>query len=500
MLGGSEHPSKIFQRRRIKSPSKNSAANYYPLRKPHLEPLHLPIMKNVVSKFFCFSSPRHDSDPSGRDAQDVVGTKTPSKSKSNHPPSGLTHKKPSNGASLRKSNQINNHNSKIIDLFSSCIKGSESKTERAQNIFQKNRLLSLERKNKARADALSGSFDTAPDTRKIVEKKSIKQIASESGVSTDELEKHFQDRLDDFFEKTKNSNWRSYGEYTPLVENLYNIFLHSQDEQAPSWVKKARSFDSFVAHFCPQASKKSQSDLISQIEYFCRQSLPPMLQRTSRWGADNDNTQPIYNGPRNWLKFPQALVTREVIEEARELINNGYWEKDDLFVHGTGSAAIDNFAKNQAIWSASLAISKGDKVATGEFASYISSHDGETSVSGGNSGLGNVYTSEEGLSSQSYTMQRWFDEFPVTFGISQTKQKEYNVHNKVERSYRNPGNEGITVGPIVPLENVVAISAPKADEARVRSWIETHCPHAQFISYEAATLLDSKTLLGLLPH
>ncbi|MDA8453591.1 hypothetical protein M4R22_02330 [Acidovorax sp. GBBC 3334] len=457
-------------------------------------------MNNVVSKFFCFSIPRNDSDSSGSKAQNSVGTKKSSKSKASHSPPGLTHKNPSSGISSRKSNQVSNHNSKISDLFSSCIKGSKSKAEHAENIFQKARLLSLERKNKARADALSGSFDTAPDTRKIVEKKSIRQIASESGVSIHGLENYFQERLNDFFEKTKNSNGRSYGEYNSLIESLYNIFLHSQDEEAPSWVKKTRSFDSFVEHFCPQASKKSQANLIYQVESFCRQSLPPMLQRTSLWGDDNDNIQPIYNGARNWLKLPEALVARDVIKEARELANNGYWEKDDLFVHGTGSAAIDNFAKNQAIWSASLAISKGDKVATGEFASYILSDDGETSFTGGNSGLGDVYTSEDGLSSKCYTKQRWFDEFPITFGISQIKQKEYNIKNKVERSYRNPVNDGITVGPVVPLENVVAVSAPKANEARVRSWIEAHCPHAQFISYEAATLLDSKTMFGLRPR
>ncbi|MBW8831834.1 MAG: hypothetical protein JF606_20910 [Burkholderiales bacterium] len=375
----------------------------------------------------------------------------------------------------------------------SCFQGvfnkrSASATESSQARIN----LSEKTRNKARAEALAKPLTPVPDVRPIAQPKSLETIAAECGVPVAALEKHIQSELKSICDATDRQLFLSFDNHQSLIDKLYNLFLQSNDNQSPEWIRNTRDFDSFIKYFCPQANKKSQSRIINKIQEFCEEYLSPMVQ-------NGNEAEPIYSGPRNLVKFPRALVDMQVVEEARQLVNEGFTGKEKLFVHGTGSAAMANFAKNQAIWSASLAIQRGDKVVTGEYVDWISS-DGQTSSTGGTSGLEDIYTSQNGLSSRSYTMQRWFDETPVTFGISEEKQRAYNNAHNIKRTYWNPMNEGVAVGPVVPLENVVAISAPKASEARIRSWIAKHCPHAKFVSYEAAEILRSNDLLGLLPN
>ncbi|MBW8831180.1 MAG: hypothetical protein JF606_17505 [Burkholderiales bacterium] len=363
----------------------------------------------------------------------------------------------------------------------SCFQGVFNKRSGSATGFSQPRITLAEKtRNRARAEALARPLVRVPDVRPIAQPKSLETIAGECGVRVAALEKHIQDELKSFCVETATSNLYLYRENWALMDTLYNLFLQSIDNQSPQWIRNTRDFDSFITHFCPKSNKNSQSILINHIGSFFRDHLPPMAKLTS----DRVNNT-IYNGSRNWMKFPEALVDMEVVEEARQLVNEGFTGKEKLFVHGTGSAAMANFAKNQAIWSASRAMQSGDKVVTGEYVKWIE-QDGQTSTTGGTSGLRDIYTSRNGLSSESYTMRRWFDETPVTFGISEQKQRAYNDACNIDRWYENPMNEGVTVGPIVPLKNVVAISAPKASEARIRSWIAAHCPHAKFVSYEAA--------------
>lgn len=334
--------------------------------------------------------------------------------------------------------------------------------------------------------------------RSTKDPKSIQEISDHAGIPTDALENHIRFEIEKFISKVENNGIYYYNEFDDLADNLYNIFLESKKNTPPDWIKNFDSFESFVSEFCPQTNKNTQSKLISQVENFFGTHIPPLIKRK----PDNNELTDLtvaYNGTGNWVELPQAWVDRSIVEEARRLLDSGFPEKNELFVHGTGSAAMTDFAKYQAIRSAALALETGSNVVTGEFVSYIS-HDGQTSVSGGKSGLKDVYTSESGLSSDCYTMQRWFNEFQVTFGISQNKQRAYNEARGIDRDYINWSNNGITVGPVVPLKNVVAISAQKENEKTVLSWIESHCPHAKFVSYEAAELLESRNLYGMLPQ
>jgi len=378
----------------------------------------------------------------------------------------------------------------------SCFQGVFNKRSGSPTEFSQPRISLVETtRNKARAKALAQPLKPVPDVRPIAQTKSIETIADECGVPVAALEEHIQNEMKSFCSETATAIRHSF-KYEALMDKLYNIFMQSHDDQSSEWIRNTKDFDSFITHFCPKANNNSKSHLIFQIEEFCEQHLPPMVE----WWevGDDDEVKPIYNSPRNLVKLPNALVGMQVVEEARQLVNEGFTGKEKLFVHGTGSAAMTNFAKNQAIWSASLAMQSGDTVVTGEYVRYVD--DGrQSSVSGGPSGLGDIYTRKKGMSTHSYTTRRWFDETPVTFGISEEKQRAYNKAHNRNLSYDDPRNEGVTVGPVVPLENVVAISAPKASEAWIRSWIAAHCPHAKFISYEAATILESDDLLGLLP-
>ncbi|MCK4136291.1 hypothetical protein ACQUJZ_22540 [Ralstonia pseudosolanacearum] len=325
--------------------------------------------------------------------------------------------------------------------------------------------------------------------------KSADDFSEKLGVPTKNLDDNIRSQVKLFFENSKGS--RYYSDFVGLIDCLYNLFLLQKRENQPAWISKLGSFESFVDHFCPQANKGEQARLISHIEYFIGTRLPRRLKEKPYDPRDGVETGPVYDGTGNWVELPKAWVDRRIVDEAVRLLDDGFPDREELFVHGTGSAAIGDIGKNRAIQSAASVMRAGGKVVTGEYATFIA-RDGHTQMTASKEGLGDVYTSEEGLGSDSYTLQRWFDETQVTFGISKAKQRAYNEANGIIKPYDNVGNEGVRVGPVVPLENVVAVSAPKAGEGKIRSWIELHCPHAKFASYEAINLLESKNLYGML--
>jgi hypothetical protein len=286
-----------------------------------------------------------------------------------------------------------------------------------------------------------------------------------------------------------------------FTDILYNLHvLGNQTPLAAPWLQHLRGFDTFVAHFCPQANRATQAELIRIIKGFIRKVRPPMLLRnyelesSGRFGT----ARAIYSSPGSWVKLRHCWVDKRVLEEALAWARTGIPKPEELFVHGTGTAAMESFAKHKAISSAAVALRRGDKVRTGEYVSYIG-HDGQTPATVGAGGHVHVYASHKGLSSASYTTQRWFDEVPVTFGISVRNQRVYNEVLGVNLSYYG-AQEGIVIGANVPFENIVAISAPKEYEERIRGWIGEHCRHARFVSYEAAELLEDGEMLDLSPR
>jgi hypothetical protein len=336
----------------------------------------------------------------------------------------------------------------------------------------------------------------------LAQHKSLEEIARNAGVAVDQLESYISKFMVDISKEAPNSTReREYllqsDTFTDILYNLH--VLGNQTPLAVPWLQHLRGFDAFVAHFCPQANRATQAELIYIIKRFIRKVRPPMLLRNYELESSGrfDTGSAIYSNPGSWVKLPHCWVDKRVLEEALAWARTGIPKPEELFVHGTGTAAMESFAKHKAISSAALALKRGDKVRTGEYVSYIG-RDGQTSTTGGATGLGGVYSSRNGLSSTSYTTQRWFDEVPVTFGISERKQRAYNEASGINLTYYN-SQEGIVIGANVPFENIVAISAPKEYEERIRGWIGEHCRHARFVSYEAAELLEDEEMLDLLP-
>ncbi|WP_439891176.1 hypothetical protein ACS7SF_00400 [Ralstonia sp. 25C] len=328
----------------------------------------------------------------------------------------------------------------------------------------------------------------------LVPPKTLEAVAQDCAVPVAGLEDHLKARVHALCEAPALG-----GGSQPLMDTLYNLFLLSRQAGAPAWLRHLQNFDTFVAHFCPQANRLFQAELIGAVQVFMQVHLPLELhQRVSAAEIEEFALRKhVYRDPQRWVALPDAWVSAAAIHEARQLLAQGYPNPRSLFVHGTGSAVLPSIAKARALWSAAKVLRNGGAIVSGEFATVIEARDGQTSMTGGVSGHHNVFTSREGLQSTSYTTLRWFDEMRLTFGISAEQQQAYNRTQGLRCNY-DDSDEGIQVGPAVPLENVVAISAAKADESRVRSWIDAHCPHAQFVSYEAAALLESEDLKGLM--
>ena len=318
--------------------------------------------------------------------------------------------------------------------------------------------------------------------------KSLETIADESGVPVQALEDHIRDEMSDLCEPILGTGRVNVLEHQALIAKLYNLHVLGSRLESPAWLRHVRDFDSFVAHFCPQADLLAKRGLIDCVESFVRISLLPLrLYRPDFVINGGDAALPAYDDPGNWIRLNAAWVNKQVIDEARQLASDGFFDYANVLIHDTGSPALPNFAKNNAIWSAQMSLDHGEKLLTGEYA-YSSYQQSYTSLAG-KRGHNNVYTSRGSLSSKNYTIQRWFDESPVTFGISEEKQRAYDRAQGVAASYVEAGTE-IALGPVVPLENVVAIAAPKAKEGMFRAWIAEHCLTARFLSYEAVDLLQ----------
>ncbi|NRO96057.1 hypothetical protein GWC77_08925 [Paraburkholderia sp. NMBU_R16] len=338
-------------------------------------------------------------------------------------------------------------------------------------------------------DALSrGPLVSSIPNRPVGQIGSLDTIAADSGVAVGALEDQIRRDMSAFCERAVATRHVDRLKHQALIDKFYNLYVLSGSAESPGWLSAMRDFDSFIAHYCPQADPLAKRALIDCVESFVRISLLPLrLYRPDFVINGGDAALPAYDDPGNWIRLNTAWVNMQVIDEARQLVSDGSSAYQNLLTHDTGSAVLSQIGENNAIWSAQRALQHGGKLVTGEYA-YSAYQQAHTSLDG-RQGHNNVYTSRDNLSSKKYTIQRWFNESPVTFGINEEKQREYDRAHRGTAPYIEVGTE-VAVGPVVPLENIAAIAAPKANEAMFRAWIEAHCPSARFVSYEAVDLLD----------
>lgn len=316
----------------------------------------------------------------------------------------------------------------------------------------------------------------------------LEEIAIKCGVNVSGLEAYLKKGMKEFSAEMAETNCSDNKKYSPLIDQIFNLYvLAGGNNNLLPWMDKLRDFDVFIGHFCPEANNRSRAGIMRHIKTFCH---------TSKVLVKNESYSPIYlyyvqgEGLR---ELPKRWVTLSVPEEVKKLMEEDkYPFRIDNRIHATGSAALENIGKAGAILSARESLKSNYKIKTGEYVEYVG-RDG-FSCSGGKKGLTQIFTSTNNFSSMDAGTQRWFDEFSVGFCIDVEKQNDYNMQNGLELSINkfNFSGEGIVVGPKVPLENVTAISAPKANEKQVQEWIDQYCPWALFISKEAARVIEGR--------
>lgn len=325
--------------------------------------------------------------------------------------------------------------------------------------------------------------------------KSLDAIAQESGVPIESLEAYLKKEISAFVEKMKNSYVYGERKHFPLFDKLYNLYLiaaKQEDKDLPfPWVKNLKNYNAFIEHFCPPTDDKVRVHITSIIESFVSSKVSSGIishddKRENAYGIDRKVWKKVHTyGLIDYQsEMREYWVDEAILAEVEQLKKSGYPNQKDHLFHNTGSAALEGIGEAGAILSAYRVLQSKQKVVTGEY----------KSESAGKEGLTNVYTlRRSSLASAIYTIQRWFDECPITFAIDVKKQREYNEAQGIKKNYENDRKgQGTVVGPEVPLEHVVAVSAPKEHEAHVQAWIQQYCPWAKFISKEAATIMDGQ--------
>ncbi|OGY60378.1 MAG: hypothetical protein A3B23_01695 [Candidatus Colwellbacteria bacterium RIFCSPLOWO2_01_FULL_48_10] len=356
-------------------------------------------------------------------------------------------------------------------------------------------------------DGLKDRKDTIPKIE-ARENISLENIAAKAGVSLENLDNWLKDKIALFTKHLDGEVSYPSQEYFPLIDDLYNIFIFSQENpdaigESP-WLKSFQSFEEFCTYYCPNASPHTQAYLAHNIQKFVEWRVYPSREVSIRPGSASTivSDNKLYMGKGNWTLMPEpfwdtpgsgSFVEEEVILEIISLIKNGYKEPD--YSHASGSEALENIGKQQAILSAAEALKSGVKPKTGEFFSYIN-HDGN-SVTGRDTGLESVYA-DHGGPRYGYHIIRWFDEFFINFGINKQHQEEFMAKTDFRYGHGENrkdlsadwGGEGILIGNKVPLSSIDYVYYWKLYHDVIKKWADKNLPGINLISLEAAQVLE----------
>ncbi len=418
----------------------------------------------------------------------------------------------------------------LLNSLSQCLLGNSHRSARPQVwVASSERAETLSQRwnaNPANVAATQQANDASlPEHFVNLPVRSIAEIARDTGVTPTALPQALKEQMQHWVQDLKQHPHASISEHLGTMDLLYHLYnaAHHPDKQhdpALQWLAHFRHFDSFIEHFCPagMATASEFAKPRAQIADFVKRYIHGMampgqaitleddgegrftprkgcLLNQSRWVPLPGTVakDPDFLAP--WLQF-RFYVSTPVLHEVNELLHRPQFFEKHLghrttLFHGTGSEALKGLhgiGESQTISSARSLVSQQTPIATGE---WFSERDNEGKPkTGGSGGLDDVYSSEGGIKEASYHVVRWFDEFPVTFCIDKQKQQDFNQQHNIKRDYENFGNEGILLGPTVPLANVKAIVAPKANEDNVLLWLAQYCPDVPFISQEAATIVD----------
>lgn len=353
-------------------------------------------------------------------------------------------------------------------------------------------------------------FDDEGVLRKGLVRKdepSLGQLLASEGVKASGLPGKFARKVRECFQYADKNSSIIDTDLNPQIEFIYKVWHATRDipcgHELATFSRGLDSFDSFLKQYGQGQSRQAVGNLMQRIDVFVRTELNilklvdvfPEGHRRRRLNSG------IYNYEGDWIRLPGSryyveesrFADREVLQEIVATLDRT--RSAGLF-HATGSAALEGIGRHGAILSARRARELGEPIKTGEYNTYIGWNG--FSVSGGEGGLGNVYTL--GSLSTSYALVRWFDEFDVVFGLSRERMERYlrdeKGHDKFYLS--DFAGEGIRVGPEAPLKLVETVNTEVSFVPFMKNWVDKHAPHIQVRSLEADDLRNSEGSYGRL--
>lgn len=351
-------------------------------------------------------------------------------------------------------------------------------------------------------EALLSARAALPTPQTGEHKQTLQEIADSLNTTPAGLFNKVFDLSQEFSAKVQLND--EYGLSSPwheYLDTLYNLYHYgsSREWRVPEapWIENLHCFESYVEHFVPQATPEIQRRIMKQVQDYIESRVHPQsIFSIDKWRLDEfgQKALTVYAKHGEWLLIPclhdaerphYDFATRNVLEEAIKLSRLGC--TFPILTHEGSSAALDGISQHLALLCSSMLRELGTEIRSGE------------AVSLGSWLHGNVYASPgEPWPTAGYKMMRWFDEYPVGFGIDPSMLKSFQRETRAEMDSETAkrwtiggdweGN-GRTLGPKVPLECVKCVYCWKANEEEMRTWAARNTPWADVVSFEAVGII-----------
>lgn len=332
-----------------------------------------------------------------------------------------------------------------------------------------------------------------------------------------ELAARFDSRAGDFFATLRDANSSNQGllDRLEVIYGYWRVF-QSHDPTDPSHIQikeQLQSFDSFWQKFAPADPNNTLRIRFHRaMSLFMRDRV-----HTSRVIQVPAEGTSVYSAEGDWVEIPRIplgerrFVDKPVLDEvinfltstglpASEILQILRRQRDGTaqpgttgasnierlgipgFFHATGSAALPGIENDGALHSSTIVDRSGGEILTGEFAT--TRRDAQATIP-------DVFVDEK--PNLAYTVIRWFNEFPVFFGVTEEAALANLTRERGRQATRKDlftGEGGLTIGSTFPLGEVSSIMAEAIYLDRLRPWVQAHCsPGCRVISREAYDLL-----------
>ena len=263
-------------------------------------------------------------------------------------------------------------------------------------------------------------------------------------------------------------------------------------------------FESFKEVWLKDLDGRSEGNFVEKMGMFMEKVVHPyrMVQYWAKDLRSRDalNKMVLYKG--EWCILPTTeegvfleMVDRLVVEEAIKIIDDDCEIFPDLY-HVTGGCVLDEILQDRELKSGNLLVEEGRGAKVGE--AYRAFGLRAEEQAGTILSLGNVYA-DRGLNYGGYSTVRWFDEYPVGFGIDQDAMERY-----LRSQGRDPGSViretsrggGTVLGERVPLEGVIKviycmeINKNEVEEKLKKNGVDI--PVVSFESYNLIRFFDAR--------